>query len=55
MVIKYHECIQCNENLISVSLFWEMRGLSPNFHIHVTVSDLQYIIQGPVHIFPVAE
>jgi hypothetical protein len=21
-------------------LFWELRGLSPNFHIHVSVSDL---------------
>jgi hypothetical protein len=30
----------CNENPINVFLFWELRGLSPNFHIHVSVSDL---------------
>jgi hypothetical protein len=28
------------ENPIYVFLFWELRGLSPNFHIHVSVSDL---------------
>jgi hypothetical protein len=30
----------CNENPTYVSLFWEQRGLSPNFHIHVSVIDL---------------
>ncbi len=30
----------CNENPIHVFLFWELRGLSPNFHIHVSVRDL---------------
>ncbi len=30
----------CNENPIYVFLFWELRGPSPNFHIHVFVSDL---------------
>ncbi len=30
----------CNENPIYVFLFWELCGLSPNFHIHVSVSDL---------------
>jgi hypothetical protein len=30
----------CKENPIYVFLFWELRGLSPNFHIHVPVSDL---------------
>jgi hypothetical protein len=30
----------CNENPIYVFLFWELRGLSPSFHIHVSVSDL---------------
>jgi hypothetical protein len=34
---------QCEENPIYVFLFWELRGLSPNFHIH------------NVHIFPAAE
>ncbi len=28
------------ENPIYVFLFWELRGLSPNFHIPVSVSDL---------------
>ena len=30
----------CNENPIYIFLFWELRSLSPNFHIHVSVSDL---------------
>jgi hypothetical protein len=34
--------IHCNEDPIYVFLFWEMRGLSPNFHIHVSVSDFLY-------------
>jgi hypothetical protein len=33
-------CIHCNENSIYVFLFWELCGLSPNFHIHLSVSDL---------------
>ncbi len=41
----------CKENPIFVFLFWEQHSLSPNFHIHVSVSDL-YIIPGLVHIFP---
>jgi hypothetical protein len=28
----------CNENPIYEFLSWELRGLSPNFHIHVSVS-----------------
>jgi hypothetical protein len=32
--------VHCNENSIYVFIFWELRGLSPNFHIHVYVSDL---------------
>jgi hypothetical protein len=32
--------IHCNENLIYVFSEKELRGLSPNFHIHVSVSDL---------------
>jgi hypothetical protein len=39
----------CNENPIYVFLFWELRGLGPNFHIHVSVSDL-YIPQIDPHI-----
>jgi hypothetical protein len=30
----------CKENPIYVFLFWELLGLSPHFHIHVYVSDL---------------
>ncbi len=39
----------CNENPIYVFLFWELRGLSPIFYIHVSVSD--YIFPWSVHIF----
>ncbi len=46
--------VHCNENPIYVFLFWELCGLSPNFYIHVYVSDL-YIFPGSVHIFPAAE
>ncbi len=36
----------CNENPIYLFLFWELcQGLSPNFHIHVSVSDL-YVYYG---------
>jgi hypothetical protein len=37
----------CNENPIYVFLFWELRGLSPNFHIHVSVSDFYISRIGP--------
>ncbi len=37
----------CNENTINVFLYWELRGLSPNFHIHVSVSDLYIPRIGP--------
>ncbi len=30
----------CNEIPIYVFFFWELRGLSPNFYIHVSVSYL---------------
>jgi hypothetical protein len=36
-----------NENPIHVILFWELRGLSPNLHIHVSVSDLYIPRIGP--------
>jgi hypothetical protein len=39
----------CNENPTYVLLFWELRSLSPNFHIHVTVSDL-YIYELTVGV-----
>jgi hypothetical protein len=42
--------VHCNENPIYLFLFWELCGLSPNFHIHVPVRI--YIFPGLVHIFP---
>jgi len=39
--------MHCNENPIYIFLFWELRGLSPNFHIHVSVSDLYIPRIGP--------
>jgi hypothetical protein len=39
--------MHCYENPIYVFLFWELRGLSPNFHIHVSVSDLYIPRIGP--------
>ncbi len=43
--------VQCNENPIYVFLFWEVRGLSPNCHIHMSVRDLYSTFPGSVHIF----
>jgi hypothetical protein len=40
MLSDFCTTLHCNENPIYVFLFWELRGLSPDFHIHVTVSDL---------------
>ncbi len=37
----------CKENPISVFHFWELRGLSPNFHLDVSVSDLYIPRIGP--------
>ncbi len=46
----------CNENPIYVFLFWELRSLSPNFHIHTFMCLWAiYIFPGLVHIFPAAE
>ncbi len=39
--------LHCNENTIYVFLFWELHSLSPNFHIHVPVSDLYIPRIGP--------
>ncbi len=43
-------CKHCNENPIYVFQEKELRGLSPHFHIHVSVSDL-YIPRNYPHIF----
>ncbi len=37
----------CNGNSVYIFLFWELRGLSPNFHIHVSVSNLYIPWIGP--------
>ncbi len=42
--------LQQKSHLCTVFLFWELRGLSPDFHIHVSVSDL-YILGISPHIF----
>ncbi len=39
--------MHCKGNPFYVFLFWELRGLSPNFHIHVSVSDLYRPRMGP--------
>jgi hypothetical protein len=39
--------LHCNGNSVYIFLFWELRGLSPNFHIHVSVSDLYISRIGP--------
>jgi hypothetical protein len=43
--------LHCIENQIYVFPEKEWRGLSPNFYIHVFVSDLYIYSQGSVHIF----
>ncbi len=48
--MPHKDNLHCNENPIYVFLFWELRGLSPNFHIHVSVSDLYILRIGP-HIW----
>ncbi len=37
----------CNGNSVYIFLFWELRSLSPNFNIHVSVSDLYIPRIGP--------
>ncbi len=48
--VVVHEGVHCNENPIYVFPEKELRGLSPNFHIHTSVSDLYIPRIGP-HIF----
>jgi hypothetical protein len=42
-----HQPSHCNEDPIYVFLFWELPSLSPNFHIHVSVSNLYFLRIGP--------
>jgi hypothetical protein len=43
--------LHCNENSIYVFLFWELRGLRPNFHIHLSVWAIYNIPRIGPHIF----
>jgi hypothetical protein len=43
----HRSCTHCNGNSVYIFLSWELRGLSPNFHIHVSVSDLYISRIGP--------
>jgi hypothetical protein len=45
-----HPATHYNENPIYVLPEKELRGLSPNFHIHLSVSD-SYILRIGPHIF----
>ncbi len=42
-----YSTLHCNGNSVYIFLSWELRGLSPNFHIHVSVSDLYIPRIGP--------
>ncbi len=44
---RYRPALQRQFRLYSIFLFWELRGLSPNFYIHVSVSDLYIPRIGP--------
>jgi hypothetical protein len=44
---KEHWIQHCKENPIYIYLFWEWRGLCPNIHIHVSVSNLYIPRIGP--------
>jgi hypothetical protein len=44
-----------HENPIFVFLFRELRGLSLNFHIHVSVNDIYTLFPRSVYIFPASE
>ncbi len=39
--------LHCNGNSVYIFLFWKLRGLSPNFHIHMSESDLYIPRIGP--------
>jgi hypothetical protein len=47
--------MHCNENTIYVFPEKELRGLSPNFYIYVSVSDLYIPRIGQHTYFPTAE
>jgi hypothetical protein len=47
LLLTTNEGPHCNGNPIYVFLFWELRGLSPNFDIRLSVSDLYCPRIGP--------
>jgi hypothetical protein len=49
VLLNCDQILHCNGNSAYIFLFWELRGLSPNFHIHVSVSYL-YIPRICPHI-----
>jgi hypothetical protein len=51
----YCTSTHCNENHIYVFPEKELHGLGPNFHIHLTVSDLYWYSQERSTYFPAAE
>ncbi len=59
-IITLDRIVHCQENSIYVFLFplflfWELRSLSLNFHIHVSVSDLYIYSQDPSTYFTAAD
>jgi hypothetical protein len=50
----HHTTVHCKEILVYIFPEKELRGLGPNFHIHVSVSDLYIPTIGPP-FFPAAE
>jgi hypothetical protein len=46
---EFNKGLHCKENPINGFLFWELRGLSPNINIHVSVSH-SYISRIGSHI-----
>jgi hypothetical protein len=51
-IVKGVGMVHCKENPIYVFLFWELCGLSPDFHIHVSVSDLYIPKIGQQSTYP---
>jgi hypothetical protein len=49
LILTKPKLTHCKENPIYVFLFCELRGLNPNFYIHVSLSDL-YIPRISPHI-----
>jgi len=47
MVTCSPDSLHCNGDSVYIFLFWELRGLSPNFHMHGSVSDLYIPRIGP--------